>query len=85
MNKGQLGFAPHHSIVMGDEIMAKKRKSYSLRFVNVGTEEDSASIIRSLAKNEIEKVLAKHGALSYNLDEVLSKYITGDMCYDEKG
>ena len=59
-----------------------KEKAYNLRFVLV--EDRGASIARNLAKIEIEKVLAKHGAVSDNLDEVLSKHITGVMRNDQK-
>jgi hypothetical protein len=59
-----------------------RKKAYSLRFVLV--EDRGAEIVRQLAKREIEKVLAKHGAVSDNLDEVLSKYITGEMRNEQK-
>lgn len=75
------GKAAAHTLVSGDVSM--KKKSYRLHFVRV--EDRSAEIITALAKREIEKVLDKHGAVSYNLDEILSKYITGVMCSDQKG
>ncbi|MEB4784820.1 hypothetical protein P5G60_24100 [Paenibacillus jamilae] len=67
---------------MGDDTMGKE-KSFKLNFVQV--EDRSEHIIRSLVKTELLKVMAKHGVVSYNLDEVLSKYITGEMCNEEKG
>lgn len=54
--------------------MGNKKKSFNLHFIRVGNR--SEEIIRTLAKREIEKVLDKHGAVSDNLDEILSKYIT---------
>ncbi len=84
---GKAGHAAAHTLSIGDATMEKpKKKAYSLRFV-LG-EDRSVEITRKLAKREIEKVLAKHGAISHNLDEVLHKYITfgtGEMCYEEKG
>lgn len=53
---------------------AEKKKSFNINFIPVG--DRSADVLRNLAKREIEKVLAKHGAVSHNLDEVLHKYIT---------
>lgn len=78
----KLGLAVPHRVVAGDVRMGIKKKSYSLRFVRV--EDRSDEIIKTLAKNEMKKVLERHGAVSYNLDEVLSKYITGEMCSNEK-
>jgi hypothetical protein len=78
------GHAAAHTLSSGDAVMKKpKEKAYSLHFVLV--EDRSVEIARSLAKREIEKVLAKYGAVSDNLDEVLSKYITGEMRNDQKG
>ena len=51
----------------------QKKKSFRLQFILV--EDRSAEVAKALAKIEIEKVLAKHGAESDNLDDVLSKYI----------
>lgn len=79
--KGQLGFAPAHTLIKGGGRMGKK-KSYSLHFICVDNR--TSDIVRALAKREIERVLAKHGAVSYNLDEVLSKYISGEMRNDQK-
>ena len=76
-------------ISMGDAMEKPKKpkkpknKAYRLHFVLV--EDRGAEIARGLVKREIEKVLAKHGAVSDNLDEVLSKYITGVMRNDQKG
>ncbi|WP_110933763.1 hypothetical protein [Paenibacillus bouchesdurhonensis] len=59
------------------------KKKYRLNFI---LEEDrSVEIVRNLARSEMKKVFAKHGVVSYNLDDVLSKYITGEMQNDEKG
>lgn len=81
---GKVGHAAAHTLSTGDAIMGKpKKKAYSLRFVLV--EDRSVEIARSLAKREIEKVLEKHGVVSYNLDEVLSKYVSGEMWHDQKG
>lgn len=78
------GNALAHTLLRGDAAMAKqKEKGYWLRFVLV--EDRRAEITRNLARREIEKVLAKHGAVSDNLEEVLSKYITGVMRNDENG
>ncbi|OXM82496.1 hypothetical protein CF651_30620 [Paenibacillus rigui] len=54
-----------------------KKKPYKLNFICV--EDRSDEIIRSLARTAIKKVLEKHGAVAYNLDEVLSKYISEEM------
>lgn len=81
MREGQLNQAPSHSIIVGDEMMGK---TFNIKFVKVGDDDQSAAIIRNIAKSEIKKVLDSHGAVSYNLDEVLSKYITGDMRYDKR-
>lgn len=59
-------------------------KTFNIKFVKVGDDDQSATIIRNITKSEIKKVLDSHGAVSYNLDEVLSKYITGDMRYDQR-
>lgn len=81
---GKAGHAAAHTLATGDASMERpKKKAYSLRFVLI--EDRSVEIARNLAKREIEKVLAKHGAVCDNLDEVLSKYITGEMCNDQKG
>jgi len=83
---GKAGHAAAHTMPVGDATVKPKKKAYSLRFVLA--EDRSAEIACNLAKREIEKVLAKHGAVSDNLDEVLSKYITdgpGEMCNDQKG
>lgn len=60
-----------------------KEKKYKLNFILV--EDRSVEITRNLVRKEINKVLAKHGVVSYNLDDVLSKYITGEMQNDKKG
>ncbi|MGG4090622.1 hypothetical protein [Paenibacillus lautus] len=59
-------------------------KTFNIKFVQVGDDEQAAAIVRKIVKSEIKKVLDSHGAVSYNLDEVLSKYITGDMRYDDR-
>jgi hypothetical protein len=68
---------------MGDAMAKEKKKAYRIRFNCV--EDRRVEITRTLLKREIEKVLAKHGVVSDNLDEVLSKYVTGVMCNDTKG
>lgn len=50
-----------------------KKKRYTLNFILV--EDRSVEILRSLAREAINKVLAKHGVVSHNLEEVLDKYI----------
>ncbi|CAM5794681.1 hypothetical protein [Brevibacillus borstelensis] len=83
MKSGKGGNALAHTMTMGDDSMKKtKEKAYRLRFVLV--EDRGEEIARNLARIEIEKVLAKYGAVSDNLDEVLSNYITGEMCNGEK-
>lgn len=52
-----------------------KKKSFSIRFVRVGTEEQAVTIVKSIVRRTIQKELDKYGAVSYNLDEVLDKYI----------
>lgn len=65
-------------------IMSKKQKSYTLNFLEIDDEKQADAIIKSLAKNAIQSQLAKHGAVSYNLDDVLNKYISGEMCNGKK-
>jgi hypothetical protein len=76
------GLADAHTLIVGDEKMPKK-KTYCIEYIQVGDRSDE--IVRAIVKKEIEKVLEKHGAVSYNLDEVLSKYISGEMRNDQKG
>ncbi|RUS44553.1 hypothetical protein [Cohnella sp. AR92] len=79
----KVGKALEHRMSTGDATMiVKKEKSFTLNFVVA--EDRSDAIITKLARREIQTVLAKHGAVSDNLDEVLSKSITGVMCYGEK-
>lgn len=65
--------------------MGKAKKSFEINIVRVCDDETSVEIIRQIAKNEIKRYLDSQGVVSYNLDEVLSKYITGDMLYDKRG
>lgn len=60
--------------------MSKKEKSFSIRYTRV--DGDYGAIFRKIVKNEIKKVMDAKGVVSYNLDEVLSKYITGDKGYE---
>ncbi|MEK5477516.1 hypothetical protein NYE70_11285 [Paenibacillus sp. FSL R5-0407] len=65
-----------------------KKKSVSaieIEVVYAGTPEQTQSIIRSLLKTTIENVLKKNGAVAYNLDEVLDKYISEEMRNGRKG
>ncbi|MGN7359960.1 hypothetical protein ACTHPM_21625 [Paenibacillus sp. SAFN-054] len=77
--KGQVKQASSHSILVGDESMKNKTKAYTLHFVRSEDTVQSDAIIKSLAKQAIQKVLDKHGAVAYNLDEILDKYISGEM------
>ncbi|MNW28300.1 hypothetical protein D3C74_51220 [compost metagenome] len=52
-----------------------RKKCYTIRFVNVGTPEQSATIIKRLVRNELQKVLDSYGANACNLDELLDNYI----------
>lgn len=52
-----------------------EERKYSIRFITV--EDRGKEIVRELARNELEKVLSRHGAVSYNLDDVLDR-IMGD-------
>ncbi|WP_156995863.1 hypothetical protein [Paenibacillus stellifer] len=56
-----------------------KKKQFNLHFVQVGTQEQSNAIVKQLARGAIHKVLDQHGVISPNLDEVLDKYIIGDV------
>ncbi|WP_211746362.1 hypothetical protein [Paenibacillus sp. Marseille-Q4541] len=56
--------------------MESRKKSYSLHFVGCGNPEQVNSVIKGLVKESIQKVLDKHGAIAYNLDEVLDEYIS---------
>ncbi|CAM3879236.1 hypothetical protein COLU111180_12200 [Cohnella lubricantis] len=77
------GNALAHTMASGDAVMEKKKeKAFRLRFILV--EDRGADIARNLARREIEKVLAKYGAVSDNLDEILSKHITGEMRNEQK-
>lgn len=81
MKRGKDGFAPLHTLLEGDA-MKEKKKSYNITFIQVGDRSDE--IVKALAKREIEKVLEKHGAVSYNLDEILCKYISEEMRNEHK-
>ncbi len=75
-SRGKHGIAPAHSMVKGD-VMGKKTKPYRIEFVQVGDRSDE--VVKSFVEKEIKKVLAKNGLVSYNLNEVLDKYISGEM------
>lgn len=84
--KGQVRQAPSHSLLR--VIKMGKKKSVSaieIEVVYAGTPEQTQSIIRSLLKTTIENVLKKNGAVAYNLDEVLDKYISEEMRNGRKG
>lgn len=55
--------------------MMGRKKSYQLHFVRSEDPVQSETIIKTLAKQAIQGVLKKHGAVAHNLDEVLDKYI----------
>lgn len=74
MKRGKCGFAPDHTMIQGDANVSSKPKPYSIKVVRVGNRSDE--IVRELVKSKLEKVLEKNGAVAYNLDEVLHKYIS---------
>jgi len=61
----------------------KKKKSFNLHFIKVGDSNQTAEVVRKLVKERLEMVLAKNGAVAHNLDEVLQKYITGEMSNEQ--
>lgn len=54
-----------------------KGKAFKVTYVQVG--DKSEEIIKNIVGSELKKALALHGVIAYNLDDVLSKYITGEM------
>ncbi|WP_143151544.1 hypothetical protein [Paenibacillus sp. UNCCL117] len=60
----------------------QKAKAYSIEVIRVGDKSDE--IMRSIVKREIKKVLEKNGVIAYNLDDVLTKYITEETCNEQK-
>jgi len=73
--------ATAHNLLKGDD-MTKKDKPYRLEFVHNGG--DPVNAVRNIVKNEIKKVLEKNDAVAYNLDEVINKYITGEIGNEQK-
>lgn len=57
-----------------------RKKQIDIEVIYAGTPEQTGTIIRSLLKNAIEGALKKNGAIAYNLDEVLDKYISEEIC-----
>ncbi|MNJ42856.1 hypothetical protein D3C77_378360 [compost metagenome] len=53
--------------------MAKQKLKLTFNFICV--EDRTVEISKNLVRNAINEVLRKHGAVSYNLEEVLDKYI----------
>jgi hypothetical protein len=64
--------------------MGKRKEKPVFKFNFICVEDRTVEIFKNLARTEMKKVLDKHGAISYNLEEILSKYITGEMRYDQK-
>ncbi|MEK5166164.1 hypothetical protein NYE69_28065 [Paenibacillus sp. FSL R5-0527] len=59
--------------------MGKSKKSFTIRYHRVCDQEKSDEIIRAFAKRAIMKALENNGAVAYNVDDVLRKYISGEM------
>lgn len=62
-----------YSDLIGVEIMKKRKKAFTLHFQCV--EDRSVDIIKSLARNELNKVFAQHGVTCHDLEEVLDRCI----------
>jgi len=63
--------------------MAKeKKKPYNITVICI--EDRTEQIVKSLARRELKKMLDNMGLVAYNLDEVLDKYITGEMRNEQK-
>lgn len=62
--------------------MGNKEKNFYIEYVRV--DGNSNEIIRSIARKELEWLLESQGVVSYNLDDVLSKYIAGDVQNGQK-
>lgn len=69
-------------MIMGKQ--TEKKKPYTIKYICTGTPEESDRILRQFARDVIQKVLDKHGAVAYNLDEVLNKYISEEMRNEQK-
>lgn len=65
---------------MGDNM--ERKKPYSIHFVHNGKDPDA--IVKDLVKTELKKVLDKNNAIAYNLEEIVNKYVSGDMCNEQK-
>jgi len=78
--QGQHDHAPAHTILMGDPM--ERKKPYRINFIHNGKSPDDA--LKDLAKSALKKVLAKNNVTSYNLDEVVNKYISGEICNEHK-
>ena len=61
----------------------EKKKAYTIEVICV--EDRTDQIVKSMVKRELKKILDNMGVVSYNLDEVLDKYITGEMRNEQKG
>lgn len=53
-----------------------KKKQFTIKYIPVGTPEQSATIVKKLVRVELQKIYRQHGVIAVNLDEVLDKYIT---------
>lgn len=82
LNNSKHGRAAAHSVVTGDEKMKRKKPSYHIRFIPAG--ENGHDAIKDLVKETLKKVIAKNGATVYNFDEVVNKYMSGEMCNDKQ-
>ncbi|SDW79593.1 hypothetical protein SAMN05518855_1005140 [Paenibacillus sp. CF384] len=73
-----------HKIPQGDADMEKKtkKKSFTIRIVRVG--DRPHEVVRELVRDRIQSVLANNGVVSDNLDDVLCKYISEEMCNEQK-
>lgn len=77
--RGKFSHAPSHSLIMGDDTMRNKKKSYKITYEKVCNQEKTDEIIRAFAKRAIIQALEKNGAVAYNVDDVLHKYISEEM------
>lgn len=60
----------------------KRDPNYKIKIIRVGDRSDE--IVRAIVKDALETALAKNGAVADNLDEVLHKYISGEMRNEQK-
>ena len=65
--------------------MGKAREFPKIKMVRICEEERSVEILKSLAGREIKKYLETQGAESPDLEEVLTRFVTGEMLYDKRG